>query len=114
MEKFRFIIFGKEYDMWTAVNQFGWHKMYMYYRLRIIISLRYFKTRKEFRRMMDAAQVSGKGFKMEADFWLSWFWTSIVPEDYFQMMFFCKSWKWKKPSCDKISVGIYSRMLQLT
>ena len=28
MEKFRFIIFGNYYDMWTAVNRFGWHKMY--------------------------------------------------------------------------------------
>lgn len=95
MEKFRFIIFGNYYDMWTAVNRFGWHKMYKYYRLRKIISLRYLKTRKQFRQMMDEADVSGKGFKMEADFWLSWFLTGIVPEDYFDMMFFRKNWTWR-------------------
>lgn len=95
MEKFRFIIFGNYYDMWTAVNRFGWHNMYKYYRLRKIISLRYLKTRKQFRQMMDEANVPGKGFKMEVDFWLSWFWTSIVPEDYFHMKFFRKSWEWK-------------------
>ena len=95
MEKFRFIIFGKKYDMWMAVNRFGWRKMYIYYRLRKIVSYRYYKMRKEFRRMMAAADIPGKGFKMEVDFWLSWFWTGIVPEDYFHMMFFCKNWEWK-------------------
>ena len=95
MEPFRFFIFGKQYDMWTAVNRFGWHKMYLYYRLRKIVSYRYLKMRKEFRKMMNAAEVPGKGYKMEADFWLSWFLTEIVPEDYFDMMFFRKNWKWR-------------------
>jgi glutathione synthase/RimK-type ligase-like ATP-grasp enzyme len=95
MEKFRFIIFGKKYDMRMAVDRFGWRKMYIYYRLRKIVSGRYFRMRKEFRQMMNAAEIPGKGLKMEADFWLSWFMTGEIPENYFDKLFFRKNMEWK-------------------
>jgi glutathione synthase/RimK-type ligase-like ATP-grasp enzyme len=93
--KFRFIVFGKKYDLRTAVGRFGWRKMYVYFRLRKIISTHYLEIRNEFSQMMDAAEIPGKGLKMEADFWLSWFSTGAVPEDYFDMMFFRKNREWK-------------------
>ena len=79
-----------------AFDRSGWRKKYAQFRLREITSVHYHIMRKEFSRMMREAAIDGKGLRMEADFWLCWFLIGAVPEDYFGLMLFCESWKWRR------------------
>ena len=88
-----------------AFDRSGWRKKYAKFRLREITSVHYHIMRKEFRRMMREARISGKGLKMEADFWLSWFLTGAVPEDYYSMMFFRKNRTWQNHHVTRVRLN---------